>query len=232
MCLILCPCLLASLSFPGLRRRFRGRERGGSAGRVSHGPGRARAPQAVTQSKGSEAALLFRHIYCFLSFRRNSLCKNSENPEPCEKSTHWHDKYLLFPLFFCHSGFFRHSGESRNPAQIERGTRTYARWRRQATARIFGRPPFPRSVMKEREARALYAGFPPAREWRGGGMGIAEWESFPLTSRLRLPAPREQCRIVNERPSPKIRNRTFLLCFDRRLVQPLKIHLVSFTVAG
>ena len=33
---------------------------------------------------------------------------------------------------------------------------------------MYGRPPFPRSALKEREARALYAGFPPAREWRGG----------------------------------------------------------------
>ena len=67
-----------------------------------------------------------------------------------------------------------HSGESRNPAQIERGTRTFARWRRQAAARVYGCPPRPRSALKEREARALYAGFPPARDWRGGAQ---EWRS-------------------------------------------------------
>ena len=39
---------------------------------------------------------------------------------------------------------------------------------------MYGRPHFPRSALKEREARALYAGFPPAREWRGGGMEMAE----------------------------------------------------------
>ena len=81
------------------------------------------------------------------------------------------------PIGFLHRLlFFCHSGESRNPAQKERGTRTYARWRRQATARVYGCPPRPRAALKEREARALYAGFPPlfkpgarsARDWRGG----------------------------------------------------------------
>ncbi|MDD9819042.1 MAG: hypothetical protein OXU61_13050, partial [Gammaproteobacteria bacterium] len=47
------------------------------------------------------------------------------------------------------------------------GTRTFARWRRQAAARVYGRPPFPRSALKEREARALYAGFLLSQEWRG-----------------------------------------------------------------
>ena len=41
------------------------------------------------------------------------------------------------PIGFLHRLlFFCHSGESRNPAQKERGTRTYERWRRQAAARV------------------------------------------------------------------------------------------------
>ncbi|MDD9818452.1 MAG: hypothetical protein OXU61_10035, partial [Gammaproteobacteria bacterium] len=71
-----------------------------------------------------------------------------------------------------------------NPAQIQRGTRTFARWRRQAAARVYGCLPRPRSALKEREARAFYAGFPPAREWRifavpvgsfSGGSGFSEF---------------------------------------------------------
>ncbi|MDD9818801.1 MAG: hypothetical protein OXU61_11820 [Gammaproteobacteria bacterium] len=68
-----------------------------------------------------------------------------------------------------------------NPAQIQRGTRTYERWRQRAAARVYGCLPRPRAVMKEREARALYAGFLLSQEWRGGrgnGEGGAwEWRS-------------------------------------------------------
>ena len=40
------------------------------------------------------------------------------------KNYHWHGKYPPFLLFSVIPFFFRHSGESRNPAQIQRGTRT------------------------------------------------------------------------------------------------------------
>jgi len=62
--------------------------------------------------------------------------------------------YPPFPLFSVipAPAFICHSGESRNPAQIERGTRTLQR----RTAL-----PLPsRDISaKEREARAFYAGF-------------------------------------------------------------------------
>ena len=40
---------------------------------------------------------LLRHSRFFPSFRRNSLCKNSENPEPRENISYWHGKYPPFP---------------------------------------------------------------------------------------------------------------------------------------
>ena len=204
MCLILCPCLLASLSFPGLRRRFRGRERGGPAGRVSHGPGMARAPQAVTQSKGSEAALLFRHIYCFLSFRRKpesranrarnahiramAAAGDSANLWPSAFPSLRHEgarsaRFIRWiPAFagmarWGHGsggvGFIRwmpigflHGLESRNPAQIQRGTRTLQR--RTAC----------RSLQGARSARFLCGipAFAGMTRWGHGNDGVGAWE--------------------------------------------------------
>ena len=79
-------------------------------------------------------------------------------------------------------------GQPQGPPSPHRGSRRLAAWLprlplkggvmgrvgRRAAARVYRCPPRPRSALKEREARALYAGFPPlfkpgagsAREWR------------------------------------------------------------------